>query len=156
MAPRPGLKLHPSDNRVELDRARAALDMAAAGRRVVVVSSGDPGVFAMASALFEALEGAPVFSHYLSSDGAFHSGYGERIDALEERVYARRAEHGIPATLLLTHGSSAPSNAQAVQQFALRLRARNYPQLKLITAGFPAGHLGMDPLAFEDALARFL
>ena len=61
VAPRPGLVLHPSDNRVELDRARAALDMAAAGRRVVVVSSGDPGVFAMASAVFEALEAAPEF-----------------------------------------------------------------------------------------------
>lgn len=56
VAPRPGLTLHPSDNRVELDRAGHALDMAAAGRRVVIVSSGDPGVFAMASALFEALE----------------------------------------------------------------------------------------------------
>ncbi len=61
VAPRAGLRLHPSDNRVELDRARAALEMAAAGRRVVVVSSGDPGVFAMASALFEALEIAPEF-----------------------------------------------------------------------------------------------
>lgn len=59
VAPRPGLTLHPSDNRVELDRARAALDMAASGKRVVVVSSGDPGVFAMASAVFEALEGRP-------------------------------------------------------------------------------------------------
>lgn len=59
VAPRPGLSLHPSDNRVELDRARAALEMAAAGGRVVVVSSGDPGVFAMASAVFEALEGRP-------------------------------------------------------------------------------------------------
>lgn len=57
ITPRPGLTLHPSDNRVELDRARAALEMAAAGKRVVVVSSGDPGVFAMASAVFEALEG---------------------------------------------------------------------------------------------------
>lgn len=57
VAPRPGLTLHPSDNRVELDRSRAALEMAAAGKRVVVVSSGDPGVFAMASAVFEALEG---------------------------------------------------------------------------------------------------
>lgn len=57
VAPRPGLTLHPSDNRVELDRARAALEMAASGKRVVVVSSGDPGVFAMASAVFEALEG---------------------------------------------------------------------------------------------------
>jgi precorrin-3B C17-methyltransferase len=56
VTPREGLTLHPSDNRVEVDRANHALDMAAAGRRVVVVSSGDPGVFAMASALFEALE----------------------------------------------------------------------------------------------------
>jgi precorrin-3B C17-methyltransferase len=60
VAPRPGLTLHPSDNRVELDRAAQALDMAAAGRRVVIVSSGDPGVFAMASALFEALEARPL------------------------------------------------------------------------------------------------
>jgi precorrin-3B C17-methyltransferase len=59
IAPRPGLTLHPSDNRVEMDRARAALEMAAKGRRVVIVSSGDPGVFAMASAVFEALEDAP-------------------------------------------------------------------------------------------------
>jgi precorrin-3B C17-methyltransferase len=59
IASRQGLQLHPSDNRVELDRARAALAMTAEGRRVVVVSSGDPGVFAMASAVFEALEGRP-------------------------------------------------------------------------------------------------
>lgn len=60
IVPRPGLTLHPSDNRVELDRAALALDLAAAGRRVVIVSSGDPGVFAMASALFETLEGRPA------------------------------------------------------------------------------------------------
>jgi precorrin-3B C17-methyltransferase len=59
IVPRDGLTLHPSDNRVEMDRARAALEMAAIGRRVVIVSSGDPGVFAMASAVFEALEDAP-------------------------------------------------------------------------------------------------
>jgi len=59
IAPRAGLTLHPSDNRVELDRAAAALAMAATGRQVVVVSSGDPGVFAMASAVFEALENRP-------------------------------------------------------------------------------------------------
>ncbi len=59
IAPRDGLTLHPSDNRVEIDRARAALEMTAAGKRVVIVSSGDPGVFAMASAVFEALEDAP-------------------------------------------------------------------------------------------------
>jgi precorrin-3B C17-methyltransferase len=43
-----------------MDRARHALDLARAGRRVVVVSSGDPGVFAMASAVFEALEAEPA------------------------------------------------------------------------------------------------
>lgn len=59
IAPRPGLTLHASDNRVEMERARAALHMVAAGRKVVVVSSGDPGVFAMAAAVFEALEGQP-------------------------------------------------------------------------------------------------
>ena len=60
VAPREGLTLHASDNRVELDRSRHALEMAAAGKRVVVVSSGDPGVFAMASAVFEALEAGPA------------------------------------------------------------------------------------------------
>ena len=59
IAPRAGLTLHPSDNRVELDRANHALTMASNGKRVVVVSSGDPGVFAMASAQFEALEAQP-------------------------------------------------------------------------------------------------
>lgn len=59
VTPRPGLTLHASDNRVELDRARHALDLAMAGQRVVVVSSGDPGVFAMAAAVFEAVEHGP-------------------------------------------------------------------------------------------------
>ncbi|ABD55844.1 precorrin-3B C(17)-methyltransferase [Jannaschia sp. CCS1] len=60
IAPRDGLTLHESDNRVELDRAVHALQMAAEGHRVVVVSSGDPGVFAMASAVFEAAETGPA------------------------------------------------------------------------------------------------
>ena len=60
IAPRAGLTLHASDNRVEVDRATHALEMAATGKRVVVVSSGDPGVFAMASAVFEALENNAV------------------------------------------------------------------------------------------------
>ncbi|WP_298975229.1 precorrin-3B C(17)-methyltransferase [uncultured Roseobacter sp.] len=59
VAARDGLTLHASDNRVELDRARHALEMTAVGRRVVVVSSGDPGVFAMAAAVFEAVEAGP-------------------------------------------------------------------------------------------------
>ena len=48
-----------SDNREELARAREALDAAAAGAVVAVVSGGDPGVFAMASAVCEAIETGP-------------------------------------------------------------------------------------------------
>lgn len=57
--PNPGQLRHPSDNRVELERARIALALASEGRRVAVVSGGDPGVFAMASAVFEAIEAGP-------------------------------------------------------------------------------------------------
>lgn len=46
---------HPSDNRVELLRAAQALDLAAEGRHVAVVSGGDPGIFAMAAAICEVL-----------------------------------------------------------------------------------------------------
>lgn len=53
---RPCQRRHPSDNRVELDRARYALELAAGGANVAVVSGGDPGVFAMAAAVFEAVE----------------------------------------------------------------------------------------------------
>jgi precorrin-3B C17-methyltransferase len=47
---------HASGNRVEIERARHALALAAAGNEVAVVSGGDPGVFAMAAAVFEAIE----------------------------------------------------------------------------------------------------
>ena len=59
---RPGQHRHASDNRVELDRARHALALATSGKQVAVVSGGDPGVFAMAATVFEAVEtGEPVW-----------------------------------------------------------------------------------------------
>ncbi|WP_193098356.1 precorrin-3B C(17)-methyltransferase [Burkholderia sp. Z1] len=51
-------RVHGTDNREEMQRARHAFELAAEGRRVVVVSSGDPGVFAMAAAVLEALDEA--------------------------------------------------------------------------------------------------
>ncbi|WP_035805150.1 precorrin-2 C(20)-methyltransferase [Kitasatospora mediocidica] len=51
---RPGQLRHGSDNKVEAERAEFALELARRGRRVAVVSSGDPGVFAMATAVLEA------------------------------------------------------------------------------------------------------
>lgn len=56
--------LHCTDNREEMQRARHAFELAAQGRSVVVVSSGDPGVFAMAAAVLEAL--------HESTDPAWH------------------------------------------------------------------------------------
>ena len=53
---REGQARHASDNRAELARAEAALDAAAAGRDVLVVSGGDPGVFAMAAAVCECVD----------------------------------------------------------------------------------------------------
>ena len=56
---RPDQTRHASDNREELDRSRAALEAAASGKQVAVVSGGDPGVFAMAAAVCEAIEHGP-------------------------------------------------------------------------------------------------
>jgi len=57
--------LHCTDNREEMQRARHAFELAAQGRSVIVVSSGDPGVFAMAAAVLEAL--------HESTEASWHS-----------------------------------------------------------------------------------
>jgi cobalt-precorrin 5A hydrolase / precorrin-3B C17-methyltransferase len=51
-----GKTIHASDNRVELDRARLALNLAIENKSVVIVSSGDPGIYGMAAAVFEVLD----------------------------------------------------------------------------------------------------
>jgi precorrin-3B C17-methyltransferase len=56
---RAGQRRAASDNREEFDRANRALAEAAGGASVAVVSGGDPGVFAMAAAICEALERGP-------------------------------------------------------------------------------------------------
>jgi len=53
VAPKPGQRRHSSDNTDEPQRARLACELAEQGRAVAVVSSGDPGVFAMATAVLE-------------------------------------------------------------------------------------------------------
>ena len=81
---------HASDNRVELDRARHALSLAASGRQVVVVSGGDPGVFAMASAIFEAVEtGEPAWR-----------ALDIRVEPGVTAMLAAAAEVGAPLTVL--------------------------------------------------------
>ena len=57
---RDGQARHPSDNREEIARANEALAAAASGTRVAIVTAGDPGVFAMAAAVCEAMERGPA------------------------------------------------------------------------------------------------
>jgi cobalt-precorrin 5A hydrolase/precorrin-3B C17-methyltransferase len=56
-------RVHGTDNREEMQRARHAFELASAGRHVAMVSSGDPGVFAMAAAVLEALDEARNEAH---------------------------------------------------------------------------------------------
>jgi len=62
---RSGQRRFGSDNKVEADRARHALSLAESGSRVCVVSSGDPGIFAMASAVLECVDQGPPAWHSL-------------------------------------------------------------------------------------------
>jgi cobalt-precorrin 5A hydrolase / precorrin-3B C17-methyltransferase len=52
----PEPRRHEFDNREEIERAEYAFALATEGNDVVIVSSGDPGVFAMATAVIETLE----------------------------------------------------------------------------------------------------
>ncbi|MDU9392570.1 precorrin-3B C(17)-methyltransferase [Pseudomonas sp. zfem002] len=79
--------LHCTDNREELQRARHAFELAAQGRSVIVVSSGDPGVFAMAAAVLEALEA--------SSDPAWHRVELEMLPGISASL-ATAAQAGAP------------------------------------------------------------
>jgi precorrin-3B C17-methyltransferase len=63
LTPREGQVFEASDNREELARATRALELAAGGKRNVMVSGGDPGVFAMAAAVFEAIEENPALAN---------------------------------------------------------------------------------------------
>ena len=59
ITPKKNLNLYSSDNRDEPQRAKDAINLALNGKNVVVISSGDPGVFAMASVMFETIDNGP-------------------------------------------------------------------------------------------------
>ncbi len=79
--------VHATDNREEMARARHAFELAAQGRSVAVVSSGDPGIFAMAAAVLEALHD--------SADPAWH-GMELRIVPGISAAQAAAARSGAP------------------------------------------------------------
>ena len=84
---RPDQVMHCTDNREEMQRARHAFELAAQGRSVVVVSSGDPGVFAMAAAVLEAL--------HESSDASWHAVALEILPGVSASL-ATAAQAGAP------------------------------------------------------------
>ncbi|WEK10494.1 MAG: precorrin-3B C(17)-methyltransferase [Candidatus Pseudomonas colombiensis] len=79
--------MHCTDNREEMQRARHAFELATQGRSVVVVSSGDPGVFAMAAAVLEAL--------HESTDPAWHNVDLEMLPGVSASL-ATAAQAGAP------------------------------------------------------------
>jgi precorrin-2 C20-methyltransferase/precorrin-3B C17-methyltransferase len=82
---RRGQTRHATDNRVELDRARHALALAAGGQRVAVISSGDPGIFAMAATVLEAVD-----------EGGDHSALEVRVVPGLSAMQAAAARVGAP------------------------------------------------------------
>ena len=70
----PGQSRHASDNREESARAVAALERAAAGARVALVSGGDPGVFAMAAALLRSIAQNPAVRRRKQTGGMGRGG----------------------------------------------------------------------------------
>jgi precorrin-2 C20-methyltransferase/precorrin-3B C17-methyltransferase len=147
---RPGQQRHASGNTVEAERALLALDLAASGRRVAVVSSGDPGVFAMASAVLEqaaaaggrwdavpvtVLPGVTAAQAVAARAGA-PLGHDYCVISLSDRlkpwpVIADRIEHAAAADLVIALYNPASRSRTwqlgAVADLLLRHRAPDTP-----------------------------
>ncbi len=147
---RPGQDRHASGNTVEAERSALALDLAAEGRRVVVVSSGDPGVFAMAAAVLEQAvtggerwAGVPVTvlpgvtaAQAVAARAGAPLGHDYCVLSLSDRlkpwpVIAGRVEHAAAADLVLALYNPASRSRTwqlaAVAELILRHRSPATP-----------------------------
>lgn len=147
---RPAQERHASGNTVEAERSVLALDLAAAGRRVVVVSSGDPGVFAMAAAVLEQAvtggerwAGVPVTvlpgvtaAQAVAARAGAPLGHDYCVLSLSDRlkpwpVVADRVEHAAAADLVLALYNPASRSRTwqlaAVAELILRHRSPATP-----------------------------
>ena len=145
---RPGQQRHASGNTVEAERAAFALGLAAAGRRVAVVSSGDPGVFAMATAVLEQAaderwDGVPVTvlpgvtaAQAVAARAGAPLGHDYCVISLSDRlkpweVIADRVEHAAAADFVLALYNPASRSRTwqlaAVSELLLRYRAADTP-----------------------------
>ena len=145
---RPGQQRHASGNTVEAERAAFALGLAAAGGRVAVVSSGDPGVFAMATAVLEQAaderwDGVPVTvlpgvtaAQAVAARAGAPLGHDYCVISLSDRlkpweVIADRVEHAAAADFVLALYNPASRSRTwqlaAVSELLLRHRAADTP-----------------------------
>ncbi|MCW2495219.1 precorrin-3B C(17)-methyltransferase [Jatrophihabitans sp.] len=142
--PNPRQQRHASDNKVESERAEFALDLALRGERVAVVSSGDPGVFAMASAVIEvaaepryagvevAIVPGLTAAQAVASQVGAPLGHDYAVISLSDRlkpwpVIARRLEAAAEADLVITiyNPASKTRRAQLVDARDLLLKYRS-------------------------------
>jgi predicted alpha/beta superfamily hydrolase len=110
-----------------------------------------------ATALFIEAPSALVFSHFLSTEGAFWQQQA-MVNDLEQQMFDALAGRSLPVTLLLAHGvlnASVGTNAAVVEALYDTMAARAYVGLNLVETAFPTGHADTDDPAFEDAVARF-
>ena len=121
-------RLHASENRVEAERANLALGLASSGCDVALVSGGDPGVFAMAAALVEALESRP----------------------LSERALEVTVLPGVTAVLAAAARLGAPLG----QDFCVMSLSDNLKPWNIITNRLTAANLGDFVLALYNPASK--
>jgi precorrin-2 C20-methyltransferase/precorrin-3B C17-methyltransferase len=169
---RPGQARHLSDNKVESERAEFALSLAAEGRRVVVVSSGDPGVFAMASAVLEVASeeryaGVPVrilpgmtAAHAAAARAGAPLGHDYATISLSDRlkpwdVIARRVRAAAEADLVLAIYNPASKErrwqVEALRELLLEIRKPDTPVVAARDVGGPTEVVRIVDLAELDA-----
>ncbi|CAM5340424.1 precorrin-2 C(20)-methyltransferase [Streptomyces abikoensis] len=168
---RPGQRRHASDNKVESERAEFALDLARQGRRVAVVSSGDPGVFAMATAVLEVASedpyrGIPVrvvpgmtAAHAAASRAGAPLGHDYAVVSLSDRlkpweVIAGRLRSAAAADLVLAlYNPGSRSRVWQVgkaRDLLLEHRAPDTPVVVARDVGGPSESVRIVPLGELD------
>jgi precorrin-2 C20-methyltransferase/precorrin-3B C17-methyltransferase len=173
---RPGQHRHASGNTVEADRAALALDLAAKGSRVAVISSGDPGVFAMASAVLEQAAADPgrwggvevevlpgvTAAQAVASRAGAPLGHDYAVISLSDRlkpwdVIAARVTAAAAADLVLALYNPASRTrtwqAGAVRDLVLRHRPAATPVVVGRAVGRPGEHVTITTLAELDPAA---
>ncbi|QFZ18047.1 precorrin-2 C(20)-methyltransferase [Saccharothrix syringae] len=170
----PRQRVHASDNKVESERAAFALDLARRGRRVAVVSSGDPGVFAMASAVLEVaaeeqFADVPVrvlpgltAAHAVASRVGAPLGHDYCVVSLSDRlkpwgVIEERLEAAAKADLVLAIYNPASKSrrwqVESARDVLLRHRSPGTPVVIGRDVGGPEEHVRVVRLADLDPAA---